>query len=216
MESSRSLPPVNIVELCRGAGDIDAGIAFSTLARDTFQKVGWPPVTPFHGCNWKTPITEGSHYEKTPWTSMLHPDTEKFIPKGNSEALPPTRMRVFHRQPTKTVESIHKSKSIKVLLFRQTDTHSSITVTIPKETGITAGTTVQIVCEVMLDSTQHPTPWARLPDVGPFSWKIINSLGWLFHIVKITAILTVNRNTRRLERQKQQLGLVSLPDGLFF
>ena len=68
-----------------------------------------------------------------------------------------------------------------MLLRNQTENSPSLSVTIPKATGITKGTTVQIVCEVMLDGTEHPFPWARFPAIGPFSgWEIINSLGELY------------------------------------
>ena len=174
------IPPADITQFCRRGSDTQFAIAFSTLARDTLQKIGWPPVTPFHGCNWKTPITEGEHFDPIPWTSMLIPDTAEYVPKNNPHGLPATRMRVFYRQPTKTIESIHRSASIKVQLFGTTENSPSITVTIPKATGITKGQTVQLVCEVMLDGTEHPFPWARFPDIGSFSgWKIVNTLGKL-------------------------------------
>lgn len=175
------LPTDNTTKF-RGSNDVQSAIAFSTLARDTFQKIGWPGLTSFHGCNWKTPITEGSKFDATPWTSRLVPDTAEYIPKNNPHGLPATRMRVFYQQPTRTIQSSQKSQSTMVMLLRnQTENSPSLSVTIPKATGITKGTTVQIVCEVMLDGTEHPFPWARFPAIGPFSgWEIINSLGELY------------------------------------
>ena len=49
---------------------VKAAITFSALERDTSQNMNWPATTPFHGCNWKTPITEGPYFDRIPWTSI--------------------------------------------------------------------------------------------------------------------------------------------------
>lgn len=127
-------PPKSTTEFCRGGGDTQAA------ARDTFQKIKWPMSTPFRGCNWKTPITEGGHKSPIPWTSLLYPDTAEVVPKDNIHGLPPTKMRIFFRQPTKTMVCTESSGTCRVRIF---GSHGGgLSITVPKETGVKVGQTV--------------------------------------------------------------------------
>lgn len=51
-------------------------------------------------------------------------------------------------------------------------------ISVPLGCGLVAGMKVFVVCEVTLDGKPHPTPYARLPTVGPFSdWNLVNTIG---------------------------------------
>jgi hypothetical protein len=54
----------------------------------------------------------------------------------------------------------------------------SLHITLPSDVGLVKGAFAQLIAEVMLDGTEHPHPYARLPAIGPFSgYRILNSLG---------------------------------------
>ncbi|KAL2074660.1 hypothetical protein VTL71DRAFT_8439 [Oculimacula yallundae] len=171
--------PDSIIDYANGGRDVQTALAFSDLARDTFRQLGsWPITTPVQGCNWKTPIAEGSYYDRTPWTSTYIPDTAEFIPQGSKEGSP-TRMRVFYRQPTKVQGSLDIN-SLFITMFGASafQEFGGMLVTLPQNVGIQKGMFVQLVCEVMLDGSSHSHPWARLPDIGAFSgYRLLNSLG---------------------------------------
>jgi hypothetical protein len=57
------LQPSNITEFARGGRDIQTALAFSALAR---SPAAGPATMPVLGCNWKTPITEGHHFDGIP------------------------------------------------------------------------------------------------------------------------------------------------------
>jgi hypothetical protein len=59
-----------------------------------------------------------------------------------------------------------------------------LTITLPQEVGLKGGMVVQLVCEVMLNGSPHPHPWARLPDIGEFSgYRILNTIDEIFPMI---------------------------------
>jgi len=133
-------------------------------------RAGWPTSTPEIGYNWKQPITEGNRTGSL-WIRSFIPDAAVFDPIK-------TQGIVFRRQISKTVDSkvfLGHGFTLAAKILRPTD--ASMFVVCEIITGQN-GLSPEDLKRWGLSPTDHPTPYARFPKVGPFSdFSDVNRLG---------------------------------------
>ena len=155
-----------------------AAQVFPSFSQRVFKTTGWK-LAGIRGLNWSTPLTERASYERMIWTGTFLPPSREYLPSK-------TLMKIFRRPAMRigrTTEDnrgnrTHTLRLLKTSPFaNQTKLHFGISNKIMERCGLENGQMVYPVVEIMLNGKSHATPYARLPDVGPFpDWPNLNSM----------------------------------------
>jgi hypothetical protein len=169
----------NVVSFGRNGISWKAAQFFAPFSERIFKATGWK-LAGIAGLNWTTPLTESSWTrERTIWTGTFLPPSRQYVPGQ-------TMMKIFRRPAVRIGRTAIDSKGHRTSMLRlqhrsrftdHTRLNFGIEKHIMERCGLKHGQVIYPVVEIMLNGKPHPTPYARLPDVGPFSdWPNLNTM----------------------------------------
>lgn len=169
----------DVVSFGRRGGSWKAAQFFAPFSKRIFQATGWK-LAGISGLNWATPLTEFPFMrERIIWTGTFLPPSRQYVPGE-------TIMKIFRRPAVRIGRTHTDARGNRTSILRlqnrgrftdQTKLYFGIEKHIMERCGLKVVQLVYPVVEIMMNGKPHPTPYARLPEIGPFSdWPNLNTM----------------------------------------